>query len=246
MDDYGPSTYGDRIASIYDEWHPVEEDAEQAAEVLAGLAGNGPALELAIGTGRIAIPLSSRGISVRGIDASAAMVAKLRERPGGADIPVELGDFADVGVDGRFRLIFLVFNTLFLLLTQEEQVRCVRNAAAHLEPGGAFVIEAFVPDPTMYSAGQRVAATSVDLDEVRLDAGRHDPASQRVDATHVVIRDGDVRLYPVRLRYAWPSELDLMAELAGLRLRDRWSDWNRAAFEASSTKHVTVYELAQA
>ena len=246
MDDYGPSTYGDRIASIYDEWHPVTEDAEQAADVLAGLAGNGPALELAIGTGRIAIPLSARGVSVRGIDASAAMVAKLRERPGGAGIPVEPGDFADVDVDGRFRLIFVAFNTIFLLLTQEEQVRCFRNAAAHLEPGGAFVIEAFVPDLTMYAAGQRVAATSVGVDHVRLDAGKHDPASQRVDATHVVIRDGDVRLYPVRLRYAWPSELDLMAELAGLRRRDRWADWNRAPFEASSGTHVTVYELPPA
>jgi SAM-dependent methyltransferase len=246
MDDYGPSTYGDRIASIYDEWHPVEEDAEQAAEVLAGLAGDGPALELAIGTGRIAIPLAARGVSIHGIDASAAMVAKLRQKPGSADIPIELGDFADVDVGGRFRLIFVVFNTFFVLLTQEDQVRCVRNVAAHLEPGGAFVIEAFVPNPTMYSAGQRVAATSVDLDEVRLDAGRHDPSMQRVDATHVVIRHGDVRLYPVRMRYAWPSELDLMAELAGLRLRDRWADWNRAPFDASSTKHVTVYELAQA
>jgi 2-polyprenyl-3-methyl-5-hydroxy-6-metoxy-1,4-benzoquinol methylase len=176
MDDYGPSTYGDRIASIYDEWHPVEEDAEQAAEVLAGLAGDGPALELAIGTGRIAIPLAARGVSVHGIDASAAMVAKLRQKPGGADILVELGDFADVDAGGRFRLIFVVFITFFVLLTQEDQVSCVRNVAAHLEPGGAFVIEAFVPDPTMYSAGQRVAATSVDLDEVRLDAGRHDPS----------------------------------------------------------------------
>lgn len=246
MDDYTPSTYGDRIASIYDEWHPSAGDAEQAAEVLAGLAGDGAALELAIGTGRIAIPLAARGVSVHGIDASAAMVAKLRQKVGGADIPVELGDFSDVDIGGRFRLIFVVFNTFFVLLTQEDQVRCVRNVASHLEPGGAFVIEAFVPDPTMYSAGQRVAATSVDLDEVRLDAGRHDPSEQRVDATHVVIRDGDVRLYPVRMRYAWPSELDLMAELAGLRLRHRWADWNRAPFEASSTKHVTVYELAPA
>lgn len=246
MDDYGPSTYGDRIASIYDEWHPVAGDAEQVAEVLARLAGNGSSLELAIGTGRIAIPLSARGVSVRGIDASAAMIAKLRERPGGPNIPVELGDFADVGVNGRFRLIFVVFNTFFLLLTQEEQVRCFRNVAAHLEPGGVFVIEAFVPDPTMYAAGQRVAATSVGVDEVRLDAGKHDPSSQRVDATHVVIRDGDVRLYPVRMRYAWPSELDLMAQLAGLRRRDRWADWSRAPFEASSGKHVTVYELPPA
>lgn len=244
MDHYTPSTYGDRIAGIYDEWHPIAGDAEQAADVLTGLAGDGSALEFAIGTGRIAIPLSARGVSVRGIDASAAMVAKLREKPGGADIPVEIGDFGDVDVDGRFRLIFVVFNTFFVLLTQEEQVRCFRNVAAHLEPGGAFVIEAFVPDPAMYKDGERVAATTVDVHEVRLDAGRHDPSVQRVDATHVVLRDGDVRLYPVRMRYAWPSELDLMAELAGLRLRDRWAGWNRAPFEASSTNHVSVYELA--
>jgi SAM-dependent methyltransferase len=245
MDQYTPSTYGDRIAGIYDEWHPGG-DAEQAAEVLTELAGDGAALELAIGTGRVAIPLSPRGVAVQGIDASAAMVAKLRQRPGGADIPVEAGDFADVDVDGRFRLIYVVFNTFFALLTQGDQVRCLRNVAAHLQPGGAFVIEAFVPDPTLYTAGQRVAATSVGIDEVRFDAGRHGPSTQRVDATHVVIRDGDVRLYPVRLRYAWPSELDLMAELAGLRLRDRWEGWSRAPFDGASTKHVSVYELAGA
>lgn len=242
MDSYLPSTYGDRIADIYDDWHPTADDAEQAADVLAELAGDGPALELAIGTGRVAIPLLRRGVAVCGIDASAGMVAKLREKPGGPDIPVEVGDFSEVDVDGRFRLIFVVFNTFFVLLTQDDQVRCFRNVAAHLEPGGSFLIEAFVPDPTMYASGQRVAATSVGLDEVRLDAGLHDPSSQIVDATHIVLRDGDVRLYPVRLRYAWPAELDLMAELAGLRLRARWANWDRASFDASSTKHISVYE----
>jgi SAM-dependent methyltransferase len=246
MDSYRPSTYGDRIAEIYDDWHPTAEDAEQAAAVLAELAGDGPALELAIGTGRVAIPLHARGVDVHGIDASQEMVAKLREKPGGADIPVDVGDFSDVDVDGSFPLIFVVFNTFFVLLSQEDQVRCFRNVAAHLEPGGSFLIEAFVPDPTMYASGQRVAATSVGLDEVRLDAGLHDPSSQTVEATHIVLRDGDVRLYPVRLRYAWPAELDLMAELAGLRLRDRWASWNRAPFDASSTKHVSVYERPSA
>ena len=246
MDSYRPSTYGDRIAEIYDDWHPTAEDAEQAAAVLAELAGDGPALELAIGTGRVAIPLHARGVDVHGIDASQEMVAKLREKPGSADIPVDVGDFSDVDVDGSFPLIFVVFNTFFVLLSQEDQVRCFRNVAAHLEPSGSFLIEAFVPDPTMYASGQRVAATSVGLDEVRLDAGLHDPSSQTVEATHIVLRDGDVRLYPVRLRYAWPAELDLMAELAGLRLRDRWASWNRAPFDASSTKHVSVYERPSA
>jgi SAM-dependent methyltransferase len=156
---YEPNTYGDRIASLYDAWVGATVDAttEKAVDFLADIAGpGGTALELGIGTGRIALPLAARGIAVQGIDASAAMLGRLRDKPGGADLPVSLGDFADVSVEAssRFRLIYVVFNTFFGLLTQDDQVRCFANVAAHLEPGGAFVIEAFVPDPTLFDRGQ--------------------------------------------------------------------------------------------
>ena len=239
MDEYTPSTYGDRIAAVYDTLHPAE--AESAAETLADLARGGPALELGIGTGQVALPLVARGVEVHGLDASEAMVARLREKPGGAGISVTMGDFADVAVDGRYALVFIAFNTFFNLLTQDDQVRCFANVASHLANDGVFVIEAFVPDLTRYDGGQRVTVLGVGTDSVRLDAARLDAAEQRVEATHVVLTDGDVRLYPVHLRYAWPAELDLMARLAGLRLHHRWGDWDRRPFDAASTKHVSVY-----
>src|SRR5213593_2474210 len=156
MPGYGPETYGDRWAEIYDEFVAgVKPDTDQTVAVLAELAGSGPALELAIGTGRIALPLAARGIEVRGIDASPAMLAKLREKPGGTDIHVTMGDFADVPVEGRFRLVFVVFNTLFALLTQDDQGRCLRNVAEHLTDDGVFVVEAFVPDIARFDRGQR-------------------------------------------------------------------------------------------
>jgi SAM-dependent methyltransferase len=241
MSDYTTSTYGDRIAEVYDEIHPSTADAEAAVETLADLAAEGPVLELAIGTGRLALPLADRGVPVRGIDASEAMVARLRAKPGGDAINVTMGDFADVDVDGRFKLVFVAFNTFFALPTQDDQVRCFANVASHLADDGVFVIEAFVPDLTLYDGGQRVSATRVGTDSVLLDAARLDPAEQRVTATHVVLAGEGVRLYPVQLRYAWPAELDLMARLAGLRLRHRWADWERRRFDASSGRHVSVY-----
>jgi len=240
--DYSPSTYGDRIAAVYDHWHSVPEDAEEAAEFLAGLAESGPALELGIGTGRVALPLSSRGVEVHGIDASEAMVAKLRAKPGGREIPVTIRDFAGVDDEGQYRLIFVVFNTFFALLTQEDQVRCFANVAAHLDKTGVFVIQAFMPDLTLFDRGSRVAATEVGVDRAVLDVGRIDPTSQEIVTQHLVIESGQVSSYPVRLRYAWPSELDLMARLAGLRLRERWSGWNRGPFGPSSGQHISVYE----
>jgi hypothetical protein len=242
--DYGPSTYGDRIAEVYDHWYSVPEDAEEAAEFLAALAGSGPALELGIGTGRVALPLSARGVDVRGIDASEAMVVKLRAKPGGREIPVTIGDFAGVDVTGQYQLIFVVFNTFFALLTQEDQVRCFANVAAHLSDGGSFVIQAFMPDLTLFDRGSRVVVTDLDTDQAVLDLGRIDPASQQVTTQHVVIEGAQVTSYPVRLRYAWPSEMDLMARLAGLRLRERWSGWERRPFGPASGQHVSVYEKA--
>src|SRR5581483_9804184 len=149
MEGYDAATYGERIADVYDEWYAEAAflETEAAVAKLAELAGEGPVLELAVGTGRVALPLAQRGLEVHGIDASEAMVAKLREKPGGDAIPVTIGDFADVAVDGRYALVYVVFNTLFALESQDEQVRCFRNVAARLEPGGAFVVEAFVPEP---------------------------------------------------------------------------------------------------
>ena len=242
MSEYGSETYGERWAAIYDEWvGGVRPDAEAATEFLASLAGDGPALELAIGTGRVALPLKARGMDVHGIDASESMVGKLRGKPGGADVPVTMGDFADVGVEGSYRLIYVVFNTLFALLTQEDQVRCFANVAAHLSGDGVFVIECFVPDISRFDRGQRVETTRTEVDESHLSLSKHDPVGQRIDTNFVVIRGGTVEQYPVQLRYAYPRELDLMAELAGLRLRDRWANWQRAAFGPDSQHHVSAY-----
>lgn len=240
MSEFGPETYGDRIASRYDDLYAAL-DPTAAAGFLAELAGGGRALELAIGTGRIALPLRELGVEVHGIDASEAMIALLREKPGGTAIPVTVGDFADVAVDGAFSLIFVAFNTFFALLTQEDQLRCFRNAAAHLVPGGVFVIEAFVPDLARFDRGQRVGSNRVDLDEVTLEASVHDALRQRVDTTHVFLSAGGVELCPLKIRYAWPSELDLMARLAGLRLRQRWGGWEKEPFTAESGSHVSVY-----
>ena len=240
MKDYGSSTYGDRIAEVYDEWH-AGLDPTPAVETLAGLAGSGPVLELAIGTGRIALPLARRGVDVYGIDASEAMVAKLREKPGGERIPVTIGDFADVGVDGSFAVVFVAFNTFFALLTQEEQVRCFTNVAARLAEGGSFVLEVFVPDLARFDRSQRVSVTEVELDRIKLEVSRHDAVAQTVASQHVAVSDAGLQLHPVSLRYAWPAELDLMGRLAGLRLVERWEGWSGEPFTSASKQHVSVY-----
>jgi len=240
MEGYEPPTYGDRIADVYDEWY-AELDPASAVELLAGLAGDGRVLELAIGSGRIALPLAARGIEVHGVDASERMVERLRGKPGGEAIPVTMGDFADVPVEGSYGLIFIAFNTLFALLTQEAQLRCFANAARHLTDDGVFVIEAFFPDLARFDRDQRAQATWVDPHRVMLDASRHNPVEQRVDSQHIVITEEETKLYPVSIRYAFPSELDLMARLAGLELRDRWGSWQREPFTAETGRHVSVY-----
>jgi SAM-dependent methyltransferase len=239
MQGYGPETYGDRIASEYDSLYELDTDA--AVDALARLAGAGPVLELAIGTGRLAVPLAKRGIDISGIDASEQMVARLRAKPGGADIPVTMGDFADVDVEGTFGLIFVAFNTLFALLTQEDQLRCFQNVAARLAEGGRFVVEAFVPDLARFDRGQRVGVSAVQLDRVDFEVSRHDPVAQRVDSQHVFVREDGIRFAPVSIRYAFPSELDLMARLAGLELKERWGGWSGEPFTAQSTDHVSIY-----
>jgi SAM-dependent methyltransferase len=240
--DYDAATYGDRIAEVYDGWFAVPPDTQEAVAFLSDLAGAGPVLELGIGTGRIAIPLAQRGHEVHGVDASEAMVEVLRSKAGGEDLPVRIADFADVDVEGAFSLVYVVFNTFFALLSQEDQVRCFSNVARRLREGGVFVIEAFVPDMTLWDRDQRMEAHHVENDAVVLGASRHDPVKQQVASNHLVVSRAGVRMYPVRLRYAWPSELDLMARLAGLRLHERWGGWSREPFMASSAKHVSVYE----
>jgi SAM-dependent methyltransferase len=243
LPDYDPTTYGDRIADVYDEWFAVPSDTEDTVGFLSDLAGSGPVLELGIGTGRVALPLAQRGHEVRGVDASEAMVEKLRAKTGGECIPVTIGDFAELNIGEEFSLVYVVFNTFFALHSQEEQVRCFENVARHLrDEGGAFVIEVFVPDMTRWDRNQWIEARHVGNDNVVLDAARHDPAEQRVASNHLVVSEAGVKMYPMRLRYAWPSELNLMARLAGLRLRERWGGWRREPFTASSTRHISVYE----
>jgi len=241
MERYGPETYGDRIANLYDSWHALADTAVTVATLMS-FARNGPVLELAVGTGRVAIPLALEGLEVHGIDASENMVQQLRAKAGGDRIRVLIGDMADVAADETFALVFVVFNSFFALLTQDDQVRCFANVARRLEEGGCFVLESFVPDLTRFDRGQRVSATRVELDEVRLDVSRHRRATQRVDSQHVVITGAGTRLVPVALRYAWPSELDLMARLAGLRLRHRWGGWDAEPFDDDSARHISVYE----
>jgi SAM-dependent methyltransferase len=242
MRDYGPTTYGDRIAGRYDEWFGEYDEA--CIDLLAGLAGGGPALELGIGTGRIALPLAGRGIRMEGIDSSAAMVSVLRSKPGGNSITVEMGDFAEIRLPGPWPLVFSVFNTFFGLPTQEDQLRCFRSVAGKLAPGGAFLLSLFVPDVARFTKNQAVKAIDVGTDEIALEVTEHDPADQVIRSQRVMIAGGSVQLYPVMIRYAWPSELDLMARLAGLRLRHRWGGWRMEPFGPSSTSHISIYEKA--
>jgi len=242
MPPYDNATYGDRIASVYDEFIQISlEQTQTAVETLAALAKAGPVLELGIGTGRIVLPLREKGLVVHGIDASAPMIDELRKKAGGSAIPVTIGDFAEVAVEEKFSLIYVVFNTFFSLLTQEDQVRCFANVAKHLLPDGVFVIEAFVPDPPRVTGNQNVVASKVEVDEVRLDVTRYDPLQQLLKAQHVVIANGTIHTYPIQLRYAWPSELDLMARLAGLKLKERWSNWQRSPFTSGATSHISIY-----
>jgi SAM-dependent methyltransferase len=237
---YDAASYGDRVADVYDDlFHPPDTDV--AVACLSELAGSGRALELAIGTGRLALPLAQRGVEMSGIDASEAMVAKLRAKPGGEDIPVAIGDFADVDVEGRFSLVFIAYNTFFVLLDPAVQQQCFERVAAHLVAGGHFVVEGFVPDPGRFERGQHIEVTQVALDYAVLSVSRHDAATQRVDSLLVRVSDDGVRTWPVRLRYSYPSELDLMAERAGLRLEHRWGGYGRQPFTGDSVKHVSVY-----
>jgi SAM-dependent methyltransferase len=235
--------FGERVAARYDEssaemFEPAVVDP--AVDLLAELAGDGAALELGIGTGRIALPLARRGVPVHGIDLSAAMVARLRAKPGADQIGVTIGDFATTTVDRRFSVAYLVFNTIGNLTSQDEQVACFQNAAAHLEPGGCFVIEVGVPQLQRLPPGETVRAFA--LTPTHLGFDEYDLVSQGLVSHHYRVVDGRLALDSLPLRYVWPSELDLMARLAGMRLRERWGGWRREPFTGESTKHVSVWE----
>jgi len=243
MKGFGPETYGDVIAGAYDGLYA--DAPENVVDRLAELAGGGPALELGIGTGRVAVPLAARGVEVHGIDASVAMLEELRKKPGAAGIEATLGDFGEVETARRYRLVYVVFNTFFALTTQDEQLSCFTSVAERLEPGGVFLLELFYPDLSRFDRGQTVRATSVALDAVQLEVTTHDAVRQTITNQHVVLSGTGTRLYPVVLRYAWPSELDLMARAAGLRLRGRWGDWDGAPFTSTDRRHISIYERAK-
>jgi ubiquinone/menaquinone biosynthesis C-methylase UbiE len=244
MAEYDETTYGERIAEVYDLFYGKRDNPETIADFLAPLAGKRRALELGIGTGRIAIPLAARGVRVMGIDASPAMVAKMRTKQGGADIQVVMGNFAEVKVSGGgFGLVYVVSSTLFALLNQDEQLRCFQRVAKRLLPQAAFVVEAFNPDHSILAQRQRVTAVDVGPDHALLDLATNDVVNQTVRAQHILFTARGAQMYPVQLRFAYPSELDLMARLSGMRLRERYGGWDRSLFTAASPVHVSVYEL---
>ncbi|MEE1770326.1 class I SAM-dependent methyltransferase [Streptomyces sp. JV185] len=235
--------FGENIAADYDESSAdmfAPEVVAPAVDVLAELAADGPALEFGVGTGRIALPLARRGVPVHGIDLSRAMVARLRAKPGGDTVGVTIGDFATTRVPGTFAVSYLVFNTINNLTTQDAQVDCFRNASAHLRPGGCFVVEVGVPDLRLLPPGQTAVPFHIGPTQWAFDI--YDTASQAMSSNYVTIVDGRAEHRSIPFRYVWPAELDLMARLAGLRLRDRWEGWTRAPFNGESRRHVSVWE----
>ena len=240
-----PNYFPERIAQTYEaKWPELNESAviEPVVTFLAGLAGTGAALELGIGTGRIALPLNRTGVRVHGIELSPAMVAALRTKPGATDIGVTIGDFASTAVDGTYALAYLVRNTIMNLTTQEEQVACFRNVAAHLEPGGHFVIEVMVPELRRLPPGETYRAFTVT--PTHLGFEEYDLATQNSVSHHYWVVGGRMETMSAPFRYVWPSELDLMARLAGMRLRERWHNWEREPFTGESRQHVSVWEKA--
>ena len=242
MKDFDPATsFGYDVSKRYDA-ESLRGDEEDTVAFLARLAGGRDALELAVGTGRIALPLARAGVRVDGIELSQDMVDRMREKPGGDAIDVTIGDMSRVTTGRTYGIVYLVFNTIGNLLTQDDQVRCFHNAARHLSDDGVFVVECRVPIAPSWAGHQRVGVQQVEVDHVRLDVSRYDPVTQILDISHVRMGANGVVLFPIRLRLAYPPEFDLMARIAGLRVRERWGGWNGEPFTAESWRHVTVYE----
>jgi SAM-dependent methyltransferase len=241
MDGFDPKTsFGYEVSMEYDTLE-IRGDEGDTVTFLASLAGGGDALEFAIGTGRIALPLTRAGVRVDGIECSQDMVDRMREKPGGEDVKVVMGDMSRVGTGRKYPLVYLVFNTIGNLLTQDDQVRCFENAARHLTDDGVFVLECLVPKAV--ARPQFVDAERVAVDGVTLDVCRYDPVTQRLDENHVRITAEGIRFGPISLRLAYPPEFDLMARIAGMRLRGRAGGWHGEPFTADSRRHVSVYEL---
>lgn len=242
--EYRPETYGDRIADIYDANHGQEPRVAGTDEVefLAHLAKPGPALELGIGTGRIALPLQREGVQVHGIEASERMTEKLRSKPGGRELPISIGNMSEVNSPAsKYQLIYVVDQTFFCLATQQEQIDCFMNVYDRLKPGGRFLIHAFVPDLERGTGHQLVEVTNIGVDVVETKYSILDPVEQTLKSQKVIISKGRVETYPEFLRYCWPSELDLMAKLAGMQLEERWADWAKSDFKSDSDSHISVY-----
>jgi SAM-dependent methyltransferase len=240
-----PNYFDERIAGSYREKWPGlyrPEVIEPTVSFLAGLAAGGAALEFGIGTGRIAIPLSGRGVRVHGVDLSPDMIAQLRAEPGAAAVGATTGDFATTRVDGTFGLVYLIRNTIANLTTQDAQVDCFRNAAAHLADGGFFVIELYIPELRRLPPGETVHAFTITPTHMAFE--EYDVATQIAYSHHYWVVDGQLQMFSAPFRYAWPSELDLMARLAGLTLHERWADWTRAPFTGESRSHVSVWQKA--
>jgi SAM-dependent methyltransferase len=233
--------FGEEVAARYDGGPMFSPEVlDPTVDFLAALAGEGGALEFGIGTGRVALPLAARGVRVHGIDLSEAMVAKLREKPGAEQVGTTIGDFATTRVEERFSLVYLVFNTIGNLTTQDDQVACFENAAAHLEPGGCFVIEVGIPDLQRLAPGERFYPFDVSGDHLGFD--EYDVSNQGLVSHHFSREGGRWQRSSLPFRYVWPAELDLMARISGMRLRERWGDWERSPFTGESRKHVSVWE----
>jgi len=239
--------FDERVAARYDDTYDYQNDpavVEPVVDLLAELAGDGRALELGVGTGRIALPLAQRGVLVHGIELSRAMADRLRAKPGADAVDVTIGDMATTRVEGSFRVAYIVVNTIMNVTSQEAQVACFRNVAAHLEPGGCFVVEVLVPELQRLPPGDTHRVFSADERHWGID--EYDVARQALISHHFLQVDGHLERRSIPFRYVWPSELDLMAQLAGMRLRDRWSGWKREPFTSDSTKHVSVWEKPSA
>ena len=244
MTDFDPTEYGaSGIAEDYDDLYADHWEVDAAIDAVVALADGGRVLGLGIGTGRLALPLLERGIEVHGVEGSEEMVVKLREKPGGDRIPVVVGDFAHAHAGEGFTTVVLAVNTIFALPDQQAQVQCFRNAARHLAPAGCFVVEAWVPDLCGFQHNRLVRPRIMRGDKMSIESVELDPVEQIMRTIQAVFSDGSVRLYPANHRYAWPAELDLMAEVAGLHREERWADWSRSPFTADSRAHVTVYRL---
>lgn len=244
MEGFNPAeSFGYDVSRRYDRGG-LGDEAETVA-FLARLAAGTDALEFAVGTGRIALPLAEAGVRVDGIELSPDMVDRMREKPGGGAITVTMGDMSRVTTGRSYGLVYLVYNTIGNLLTQDDQVRCFENAAGHLAPGGVFVLECRLPEAPARRYPQFVNAEHIGLDSVTLEVCQYDPVTQVLDKNHVQIAAGGIVLSPIRLRLAYPAEFDLMARIAGLRLRERWGGWNGEPFTAASWRHVSVFERAR-